>query len=63
MAFKLNWHDDSLIHVRHIYIYNRHAGFDDIDLHTRSQWLDRGGEISVELSRQLSNLALNLPQR
>ena len=43
------WHDGRLMDA----IY-AHARFDDLDLDARSQWVGKGKQISVELSRQLS---------
>ena len=44
------WHDDRPMHG----IYP-HARADDLDLDTRSQWVDKGKEIGVDLSQVASN--------
>ena len=53
------WHDGRLMDARYA-----HARFDDPDHDARSQWVDKGKQLSVACSRLLSKQsALNLLQR
>ena len=38
-----------------IYAIYAHARVNDLDIDAKSQWVGRGGEISVELSRQFAS--------
>ena len=59
------WLSDFLLHrTARVKLIYAHAHIDYRDLDARSQWVGKGKQISVDLSRQLSNqYAFNLLQR